>query len=99
MIHQKTFTEQPPHTVPRDTRAAAHDESKQTAVTLRVLCMQSLIVRPGTADDVATRLGETVLAIRPRITELAKNGLIEDSGQRRPNASGRAAKVWRYVKQ
>ena len=47
-----------------------------------------------TADEVADRLGLSILAIRPRVTELNKLGLIRDTGDRRANASGRGAIVW-----
>lgn len=47
-----------------------------------------------TADQVAGRLGETILAIRPRISELVNGRLIRDSGERRANGSGRSAIVW-----
>ncbi len=48
-----------------------------------------------TADECAAQLGETVLAVRPRISELNKRGLIVDTGIRRKNISGISAKVWR----
>lgn len=48
-----------------------------------------------TADKVAEQVSETVLAIRPRITELFKSGKIERTGARRQNASGVSAAVWR----
>jgi len=51
-----------------------------------------------TTDECAERLGETVLSIRPRFTELAAKGEIEDSGIRRKNASGRSATVWRIAR-
>jgi hypothetical protein len=47
-----------------------------------------------TADEVAAVLKKTVLAIRPRITELSKSGAIRDSSTRRANVSGMTAKVW-----
>lgn len=59
------------------------------------------IVRAGkmglTADQVAERLGETVLAVRPRVSELAKAmpPMIVPTGERRKNDSGLKAKVWR----
>ena len=59
------------------------------------------IVRAGalglTADQVAERLGETVLAIRPRVSELGKASppMIVPTGERRKNESGLGAKVWR----
>jgi len=48
-----------------------------------------------TADEVAELLGESVLAIRPRLSELRKLGRIADTGLRRKNQSGRSANVWR----
>ncbi len=48
-----------------------------------------------TADEVATRLNETVLAIRPRLSELNVGKQIEPTGDRRRNASGLSATVWR----
>lgn len=50
-----------------------------------------------TADEVAGKLGLSILSIRPRMTELARLGKVRDSGQRRPNASGRNAIVWAPV--
>ena len=47
-----------------------------------------------TADEVAELLGRSVLAVRPRVSELYDIGLIRDSGERRRNASGINAKVW-----
>lgn len=50
-----------------------------------------------TADEVAERLGLSVLSVRPRVCELSALGSIYDSGERRKNASGRSAIVWRPV--
>lgn len=47
-----------------------------------------------TADEVAAVLGESVLAIRPRITELWKLGYLLQTTKRRKNVSGRRAVVW-----
>lgn len=49
-----------------------------------------------TPDEAAAILGETVLAVRPRFSEAARLGLIEDTGRTRRNASGLKATVWRY---
>tara|TARA_R110000824_G_scaffold292171_1_gene480569 strand:+ start:3330 stop:3638 length:309 start_codon:yes stop_codon:yes gene_type:complete len=52
-----------------------------------------------TADEVAIILNKNkdlgILTIRPRVTELVKQDMIEDSGIRRKNNSGRNAIVWR----
>lgn len=47
-----------------------------------------------TADECADRLGETILSVRPRLSELRAKGKIKDSGRRRKNESGHSAIVW-----
>lgn len=65
---------------------------------LRDRCLTYLANRPSTADEIAEALGETVLAIRPRITELKQTGRIERTGERRKNASGAKAHVYRVAR-
>lgn len=81
-----------------------HDTSKEAAKAisgraeiLRDRALTRIANRPSTADEVAEALGESVLAIRPRITELKQLGKIERSGERRANASGQKAHVWRVA--
>lgn len=58
-------------------------------------CLEALRAHgPMTADEIAEKVGETILSIRPRCTELQANGRIQDSGVRRRNVSGRRATVW-----
>ncbi|TIL42791.1 hypothetical protein [Mesorhizobium sp.] len=47
-----------------------------------------------TADELAARLKLDRWSIQPRTSELKRKGLILDSGQRRPNATGKLAIVW-----
>lgn len=47
-----------------------------------------------TADELAARLGMDRWSIQPRTSELSRKGLIRDSGNRRPNVTGKAAIVW-----
>ena len=47
-----------------------------------------------TADELAARLNMDRWSIQPRTSELKRKGLIRDSGQRRPNCTGKAAIVW-----
>lgn len=47
-----------------------------------------------TADELAARLEMDRWSIQPRTSELKRKGLIRDSGQRRPNATGKLAIVW-----
>ena len=47
-----------------------------------------------TADELAGRLDMDRWSIQPRTSELKRKGLIRDSGQRRPNSTGKQAIVW-----
>lgn len=67
------------------------------ATVLRQKCIDVLARHPDglTADEVAAALNLSVLSIRPRMSELRQMNRIQDSGQRRKNASGHSAAVWR----
>lgn len=77
-----------------DTRRAAREAIADRAPRLRAAVLKALQAGPLTADEIAEQIGETVLATRPRVTELHQDGLVFDTGNRRPNASGRNAVVW-----
>ena len=47
-----------------------------------------------TADELAVRLEMDRWSIQPRTSELKRMGRIQDSGQRRPNSTGKLAIVW-----
>lgn len=47
-----------------------------------------------TADELAASLEMDRWSIQPRTSELKRKGLIRDSGQRRPNCTGKLAIVW-----
>lgn len=53
---------------------------------------------PATADEVADRIGASILGIRPRMSELFDIGIIEKTEERRKNASGMSASVWRLTR-
>lgn len=68
------------------------------AKTLRSKVLDVLAkVGPLTADQCAEQIGVSILSTRPRLTELKALGKVVDTGVRRPNASGRAAAVWRLA--
>lgn len=79
-----------------DTSKAAAEHVAPDAARLRRLVLDCIAAAPAglTADEVAERLGLSVLSARPRVTELNKMGAIKDAGIRRKNASGRNAAVW-----
>lgn len=83
----------------RDTAEAAAASAAETAPILRARCLSVLERSMGlTADEVAGRLGLSILSVRPRISELTRMSKVRDSGARRPNASGKKAIVWAAVR-
>jgi predicted ArsR family transcriptional regulator len=76
----------------------AADAMAEHAPTLRERCLD-LITRRGdlTTDEAAELLNVSVLAVRPRFSELRTMGKIEHTGARRTNESGMTANVWRAV--
>lgn len=75
----------------------AAERIEPRSATLRRLVMGALESSPRglTADECAAMLGESVLSIRPRFSEMARMGMIEESGERRRNESGARANVYR----
>lgn len=70
------------------------------ASTLRDQVFQCLLRHgPMTTDECAARLSLSVLAVRPRFSELRALGHIADSGVRRENQSGRRAAVWKVLRE
>jgi len=78
------------------TSIAAAEAVKPKAATLRAGVLECLRKNPDglTADECAVMMGETVLSVRPRLTELKQLRQIVPAGIKRPNASGLMAKVW-----
>jgi hypothetical protein len=88
------YPDKPGHKSHDDTTLAAAEAIASRAATLRAKAYAMLKVRRMTADECADTMGESVLAIRPRFSELRTKGLIRDTGNRRPNRSGHSAIVW-----
>lgn len=79
-----------------ETSAAAAQAMAPKAKSLRVQVLERIITaRHGlTADEVAEKMNQSILTIRPRVAELKRQGLIVQSSERRENKSGRKAVVW-----
>lgn len=77
---------------------AAGDAIRPRTKTLRDDVLTVLKRGNFTADEIADRMGKSILAVRPRVTELNAAGDIEDTGLRRLNSSGVRATVWRRLK-
>ena len=67
------------------------------ADTVRAHVLDALRLRSMTADEVARTLNESILTVRPRVTELYKDGRILRTGERRKNRSGKDAHVYRAL--
>lgn len=79
----------------RNTARSAARSADQRKHSLQHAIITALrAMGPMTTDECAARLGEGVLTVRPRFSELSKQQKVSDSGERRPNASGRTAIVW-----
>lgn len=48
-----------------------------------------------TVDQIADRLGASILSVRPFLTELLRGNLFEPTAERRKNKSGMSAHCWR----
>jgi hypothetical protein len=70
-------------------------EIEERADTIRAHVFAALTARSMTADEVASFLKESILTVRPRVTELYKDGRIFRTGERRLNRSGKEAHVYR----
>lgn len=79
----------------RGTSSEAARAIKPHANTLRNQVLEVLQHEEMTADEAAAAIGKTPFSVRPRITELFRLGLIEETGVRRLNDSGSFAAVWR----
>ena len=67
------------------------------AVNVRQRVRGVIEVHPAgiTADEIAVALELSILTVRPRVSELRRNGKIEPTGDRRCNESGMTASSWR----
>jgi predicted transcriptional regulator len=77
------------------TSREAAEAIESHADTIRARVLQALREWPLTADETAYAIEESILTVRPRVTELFKDGRIFRTGERRLNRSGREAHVYR----
>lgn len=77
-----------------DTSRQAAKEMASVSGRLRTAVLGVLARGPASADQIADALHESVLAIRPRCTELLRLGLIVKTAQRVRNRSGKWAAVF-----
>ena len=77
------------------------DTSEQAALAmlpkskrLQRLVLEELEKGEGTADDIARRIGEDFMSIRPRLSELFKDGKVIDTKRRGKSRSGKSAIIY-----
>ncbi len=80
-------------------RATDPDTSRTAVVrdlsTLQASVLACLVVKALTDDELVQRFpDEDPGTVKKRRTELAKAGLVHDTGERRPTRRGRPAAVW-----
>jgi predicted ArsR family transcriptional regulator len=79
------------------------ETSREAAIRLdRVLnerCLEVLkalvVIRDGTADEIAAAVHRKPLQVRPRVTNCKAQGFLAWTGEKRLTADGRNAFVWR----
>jgi DNA-binding Lrp family transcriptional regulator len=73
-----------------DTRKAARAASAHNAHAIAGHALRLLRAAPEglTADEIAERIGASIISVRPRISDLKRAGLIRDSGARRHARAG-----------
>ena len=74
---------------------AVKQKDKKRHVHDAIIAIIRRSLTPVSADDLAAAMGQSVISIRPRVSELATSGRIVDSGSRGETALGRPCILWR----
>ncbi len=81
----------------RETSRQAAEAMKPQAKTLRARVLDEIRKAPGTPEQIAHRLKEPLMNVRPRCSELAAKNMIVDSEARGQAMGGRKAIVWKVA--
>lgn len=79
----------------QETSRRAAMKMKKFDSGIRAMALNQIRQKPMTADEVAEELALPVTSVRPRVSQLAKLGLIVDTGIRKENEAGNPMIVWR----
>ncbi|WP_398483575.1 hypothetical protein [Tardiphaga sp.] len=91
---QRSYPESPGFKVAGASQEAAEAIAPQ-APRVRDRVLQCIRMLPGmTADEIAAALGLSILTVRPRVSELHRQGEIQPTGGRHRNSSGMTAGTW-----
>lgn len=88
-----------------DTEVAAAESIAPRVTGLRLAVLRDLYLSSdtingrfgSTGEEITKRTGEWLYSIKPRITELVRIGMVEDSGKRVKNSRNRNEVVWRIT--
>jgi len=83
-----------PHPGVTDTSRQAAESILARSANLQDRVFDVIKERPSTADEVAEALGESVLSVRPRVSELRALNKVAPTTARRNNRFGRSQIVW-----
>ena len=81
----------------KDTQAEAYEHIKPKIRPIKKRIFSALLMKPMTSNEVAEYLDISLLSVRPRLSELLKQGEIFDTNKRRRNASGSNEIVWQLT--
>lgn len=76
---------------------AAASVVPRAAKTVRAKVLDRLRACPSTDEELCDALGLGGNTVRPRRRDLETDGIVIDSGKRRPTRSGRLAVVWQLL--
>ena len=83
-----------PHNGTDTSRGAAKAATPAMKDRQREIVDTLTLYGPLTQEAIATAVSRPIQSINPRVNELARMGLIRDTGERRPTKSGKRAAVW-----
>lgn len=78
-----------------DTSLNAAIRCRKAAKAQRQRIIELLFERPSTDEEIGEILGLPLNAVHPRRWQLVRDGIVVDSGERRPTRAGFPAIVWR----
>lgn len=94
-VSATTYPAAPGSRAPGTSQAAAAAIASHATRLRKIVLREFLAAGQGglTADQAARRVEESILSVRPRVTELKLAGLLVPTGERRTNDSGMSAGV------
>lgn len=80
-------------------QAAVQVAPRVTGLRKQALEALSRQTQGATGEELSEIMGEWLYSVKPRLTELARFGLVEDSGRRKVNKRKRSEIIWQITDQ